>query len=1545
MRPLLKKLLICIALANAVIGVCAESRPANRLPEPFANDLSADQVWGQYTPGTYSQSIYTVRITNRGYLPQSRYSVVLLGSPNIELASVPGIEILPGRSLEFTLPYTHLNTNIGALRAQVINSGDENPADNYSPYFQINVRGHNAVYQSVGIGSTYQQWPFNVYQRTSLFQTIYYQDEIGMAGTISGLSFTNIFGQHVLNKPTQVWLGVTNKGDLSEAMIPTTMFTQVFSGNVNYPDGINTVSITFQVPFVYEGGNLVLTVYRPMDNQIYNINNNFKGTYLQSSRSRNTSGNSFINPADPPTYTVPSNFVPATTFTFAPLQIPLNTRIFPLAKKFGVREPGSVSHQTLKLMNAGNDVSEISGIELIGNASFNLQHCDDLPLLLSPGRYHEFSVCYAPIDPGEHKAVLRIQRAGLGLVHLIELSGYCEPPALSKLPHKEDFDRDASPRLPSSWNTLNLSSASPARVSSHSVSFRSAPNSAYMFNAGDGGAPLYLISPRLPLETQGGQMRIKFSARADYPVTLELGSMLSPSEASSFTPQQVFSLNARWNVFCADIPLLGEYIAFKHGGVVSSVSIFIDDVWLERVPVHDLSAMRISGNRSPSVDAATRYHVEVQNWGSVTESDYFIELYAGEDDLIGRQSGLPLAAGAISNFAFDWVPQNLGEQRLWARTLLRMDENPLNDRSYDYLLQCQPPGELHLLVGEADQLSRIPMDVSVNNSLYETIIKHEELYFAYGHITGITLYTDFVADLSPRPLKLWVGTTALADLADGWIPASDLELVFDGSISFPLGRQSIYIPFLQALDYRAGQNLVLMIHRPWEIFTYSMWNTYICREGGQNRARSYASSAYTIDPMMPNEGLLSGVIPLITIHLQTGGLGDLGGRIFDQHQNPVEGARIRLVQFGIEALTDNSGYYRFEHVISGECSLEIDRFGYQPQQIQVLIPDGGLLVLDAYLIAYPRIGITGRVIGSDTGAGIANALIELGGYQSLSVLTDGSGYFAFADVCGEVLYSHRITADDYSPLEGMWQPGTQHFDAGTIVLNEITHPANYVRAELDDAGNVSITWRAPDSFAGEIVEGFEEPGFPPSDWAQTILNAGAANAQGVYPTWCRIPGVTLGGSTAQPSEGQYQAGLWWSYQHQDEWLISPLINCPPEALLGFDTYAYYGSVIGDHYYVKISVDNGNSWTVLWDASALSGGWNMYDTPVSISLAQYAGLQIRLAWHAEDSIDDAGLWYVWFIDNIYLGNASGRMWLTIDKFERGNALDRNVKGRSEAPIPGFSRSGRDNPILKSSLSEVQARAQLGYRVYRLSEGQEQAPGSWISLAELDLSQLCYVDQNWNDLPDGRYRWAVRALHTAGVVSVPAFSNVLVKQNINGNLAGIVRSPSSQPLAGATVSAGIHSTLTNNAGAYSMILPVGSYDVTASASGYQSFTHAGVVIYEGLTTTQNFILYPGSEDGEELGLPLRTELHANFPNPFNPSTTISFSLKESQRVSLNIYDIRGRRVKSLMDAVLAAGKHSLIWDGRDNDNRAVGGGIYLLRMQAGTDSYSRKILLLK
>jgi len=89
----------------------------------------------------------------------------------------------------------------------------------------------------------------------------------------------------------------------------------------------------------------------------------------------------------------------------------------------------------------------------------------------------------------------------------------------------------------------------------------------------------------------------------------------------------------------------------------------------------------------------------------------------------------------------------------------------------------------------------------------------------------------------------------------------------------------------------------------------------------------------------------------------------------------------------------------------------------------------------------------------------------------------------------------------------------------------------------------------------------------------------------------------------------------------------------------------------------------------------------------------------------------------------------------------------------------------------------------------------------------------------------------------------------------------------------------------------------------------------------------------------------QLHQNYPNPFNPQTNISFYLSIDDSISLSIYNIRGQKVRDLYNGTIKSGMHSIVWNGKDKENRQVSSGVYFYKLNTTFGSVQKKMLLLK
>ncbi|MBW6516188.1 MAG: T9SS type A sorting domain-containing protein [Candidatus Cloacimonetes bacterium] len=137
---------------------------------------------------------------------------------------------------------------------------------------------------------------------------------------------------------------------------------------------------------------------------------------------------------------------------------------------------------------------------------------------------------------------------------------------------------------------------------------------------------------------------------------------------------------------------------------------------------------------------------------------------------------------------------------------------------------------------------------------------------------------------------------------------------------------------------------------------------------------------------------------------------------------------------------------------------------------------------------------------------------------------------------------------------------------------------------------------------------------------------------------------------------------------------------------------------------------------------------------------------------------------------------------------------------------------------------------------------------------------------------------------------------------------------------------------------------SYEDTLSSPG--SYLYYVTAVYdEGESEPSNIVQVDLLSADEDTILPFVTKLNQNYPNPFNPDTTIEFTLNVRQPVKIAIYNISGQLVRVVVDEVLDAGIHQVVWNGMGNANKPLASGIYLYRMS--TDNYveTRKMILLK
>lgn len=265
------------------------------------NDLAAVSLTGNTTPSVGSATTYTVNVFNNGTANQSTYTVKLYNAANVELASAAGTAIAAGATVPIQLSWTPTAEGPASLYGKVILTGDVNSANDPTPPLAITVQpaGINTI--TIGSGDTNARMPFDFFYKNSVYETLYYPNEIGMYGNITALALYNQFTTTTLTAtPIKIWMGSTTQADLSTGWIPSGSLTLVYDGNIALPAGENTITIPLQTPFTYSGGNLVVMYNRPMDAVYYSSSDYFKCQTVGNNRARNIYSDSTVyDPAAP----------------------------------------------------------------------------------------------------------------------------------------------------------------------------------------------------------------------------------------------------------------------------------------------------------------------------------------------------------------------------------------------------------------------------------------------------------------------------------------------------------------------------------------------------------------------------------------------------------------------------------------------------------------------------------------------------------------------------------------------------------------------------------------------------------------------------------------------------------------------------------------------------------------------------------------------------------------------------------------------------------------------------------------------------------------------------------------------------------------------------------------------------------------------------------------------------------------------------------------------------------------------------------------------
>ena len=203
-------------------------------------------------------------------------------------------------------------------------------------------------------------------------------------------------------------------------------------------------------------------------------------------------------------------------------------------------------------------------------------------------------------------------------------------------------------------------------------------------------------------------------------------------------------------------------------------------------------------------------------------------------------------------------------------------------------------------------------------------------------------------------------------------------------------------------------------------------------------------------------------------------------------------------------------------------------------------------------------------------------------------------------------------------------------------------------------------------------------------------------------------------------------------------------------------------------------------------------------------------------------------------------------------------------------------------------------------------------------------------------------------TGNPLNIPEVTTAMVNANVEQYQARLVRFENAHFVETGNFASGTNYTLEDNAGTIvfrtviyeadyiGQPIPSGNMTIAAIVSQYNQTPQ----VFARMQSDLGFV----SVD-DELNAPLKNQLLGNYPNPFNPSTTIRFTLEKSTPAQVTIYNQKGQLVKSFTLDNPAKGMNSITWNGTDDNGRSVANGVYLFRLKSGSYTSTKKMVLMK
>lgn len=605
---------------------------------------------------------------------------------------------------------------------------------------------------------------------------------------------------------------------------------------------------------------------------------------------------------------------------------------------------------------------------------------------------------------------------------------------------------------------------------------------------------------------------------------------------------------------------------------------------------------------------------------------------------------------------------------------------------------------------------RLPMDMYTAQSVSETVYYPADLRYATGSISYIIYKNHFRAGTETKcPVKVYIGETTQRSLANGWIPAKDLQLVYDDSLVLHENDNDVPVKLKTPYQYQGGNLVVMVVHgKPTRSGTYFDVFYVSSTADKDKRSRVYdLSGGENLDSLKTTFGTPVGEVPQTRFIITTDNMTSLSGRITDEHGHGIANAKLTVKFFNIEAVTDNDGNYSFDMLPSGPMTIAVSAIGYEDKTVSITL-SGEAMTSDVYLTALAKATVSGAVAMSDDAATVSGAVVSLDGYAPFTTTTSADGSFSFDGVYAGKSYQMTVRYPDYDIYTCSVNPKGD-LSLGTITLSRsLVSPFDVVATNNTEANKVVLTWAAPNKRRGRIQH----------------TNIGKS-------------GIHTDTSKDYSYTDYYVAHAWTAEDLRDSAMVG----------MSFKAVSAWLKAVDGSFSACVWKGDKNNHVLLAEKSiplsaiSAEGGWvtASLDEPVEIRDGEkyMVGIHVR-----NTSGEPVGVNYS------SSATLSGRN--NVKFSDEGYAYDGYYPYNISAyvGIPGTES-------VTDSMSSAPAPR---YNVYRARK--DGGLVTWKRLTALPIEQTAYTDESWNSIESGTYLYRVEAVYHDGT-SDAAYSDTLYR----------------------------------------------------------------------------------------------------------------------------------------------------------------------------------------